>query len=165
MKILYIIRHAKSSWDFPGLSDHERPLIQKGIKRTKKVIEYLKKHGVKPDFILSSSALRARITAGLIAEGLGIDKDLIKTVPSLYHTDADQIFTQFEDLSDDFKEVILVGHNPAFTNFANFFLVPPIDWLPTSSVVCLEFQTDKWEEIENAEFKVKFVVFPKLISE
>ncbi|MDO8898640.1 MAG: histidine phosphatase family protein [Bacteroidales bacterium] len=165
MKLLYIIRHAKSSWDYPELSDHERPLIEKGRKRTRKVIEYLKKQAARPDFIISSSALRARETADLIAEGLGIDKDLVKTDPSLYHTDANQIFTQFADLSDRFQEVMIVGHNPAFTNFSNLFLVPPIDWLPTSAVVCLEFETDKWEEIEHAEFKVKFVIFPKLIGE
>ncbi len=165
MKLLYIIRHAKSSWDYPELSDHERPLIEKGRKRTRKVIEYLKKQAARPDFIISSSALRARETADLIAEGLGIDKDLVKTDPTLYHTDANEIFIQFADLSDKFHEVMIVGHNPAFTNFANLFLVPPIDWLPTSAVVCLEFETDKWEEIENAEFKVKFVIFPKLIGE
>jgi phosphohistidine phosphatase len=165
MKLLYIIRHAKSSWDYPELPDHERPIIEKGRKRTLKVIDYLKKQEVSPDFIICSSAQRARETADLIAEGLGMDKDIVKIDPSLYHTDATQIFTQFVDLSDKFQEVMIVGHNPAFTNFANFFLVPPIDWLPTSAVVCLEFQTDKWDEIENAAFKVKFVIFPKLISE
>ncbi|HQQ12358.1 MAG TPA: histidine phosphatase family protein, partial [Bacteroidales bacterium] len=70
MKTLYIVRHAKSSWDFPEVSDHDRPLLEKGKKRTRKIIDFLQKKKVKPDLIISSSALRARETAGYLAVGL-----------------------------------------------------------------------------------------------
>lgn len=163
MKELIVVRHAKSSWDHDGLADHERPLLEKGKKRTRKIISYLQEQGVKPEFILTSSALRARETALYIAMGLGLDKGLVKVDPALYHADADQLMEQFDDLSDNFNSVMLVGHNPALTNFVNFFLVPPIDWLPTSGVVALQFETDRWDEIRSAQRTVRFVIFPKLI--
>jgi phosphohistidine phosphatase len=164
MKTLYIVRHAKSSWDFPGLPDHDRPLLEKGKKRTKKVIDFLVKQDVNVDFIISSSALRARETADYIARGLGFDPDNIKLDPSLYHADSELLFDQFLDLNDEYKSLMMVGHNPTLTNFVNNWLKPPIDWLPTSGVVCLEFDADQWENIRTASAKVAFVAFPKLIK-
>lgn len=163
MKELIVVRHAKSSWEHAGLADHERPLLEKGKKRTRKVISYMQEQGVKPDFVMTSSALRARETAQYIANGLGVDKGFVKVDPALYHANAEQLLAQFDDLSDNFTTVLMVGHNPALTNFVNFFLVPPIDWLPTSGVVALQFDTDKWDEIRTAPRKVRFVVFPKLV--
>ena len=165
MKLLYIVRHAKSSWDFPELSDHERPLLEKGKKRTRKMIEFLKSKKAKPDIIISSSALRARETAGYFAVGLGLSQEDVIIDPTLYHADYERIFDQFIDLSDQNNAVMLVGHNPAFTNFVNLFLVPPIDWLPTSAVVCLSFDTNHWDEIKNSGYEVKFVAYPKLIAD
>jgi len=59
MKSVYIVRHAKSSWEDITLSDHDRPLLPVGINRTRKIAEYLKKKKIRPDIILSSSAVRA----------------------------------------------------------------------------------------------------------
>ena len=81
MKELFIVRHAKSSWDYPDLSDHERPLLEKGKKRTRKMIAFLQSKGVKPDLVLTSSALRARETAGYLAVGLGLTKEDIQIEP------------------------------------------------------------------------------------
>lgn len=164
MKTLYIVRHAKSSWDFPALPDHDRPLLEKGKKRTKKIIDFLLKQQVKFDFVISSSALRARETALYITKALNVDQDLLKLDPTLYHADSEMIFDQFLDLNDAYLSIMLVGHNPALTNFVNHWLKPPIDWLPTSSVVAIEFDAERWEDIRFATAEVKFVVFPKLIK-
>lgn len=164
MKQLYIVRHAKSSWDYPDLPDYERPLTEKGKKRTRKIIEFLQQQGAKPDFILCSSALRTRETAAYLAKGLGVDKQLINADSALYHADVNLLFEQFNDLSDRFTSVMLVGHNPTLTNFVNYFLVPPIDWLPTSGVVALQFDTDSWDQLAKAHYQVLFVVFPKLLD-
>ncbi|MBU1370255.1 MAG: histidine phosphatase family protein [Bacteroidetes bacterium] len=164
MKTIYVVRHAKSSWDFPALPDHDRPLLEKGKKRTKKVIDYLLKQSIQLDFVISSSAVRASETADYIARALGYDSGSIKYDPSLYHADSEMIFEQFLDLNDEYKSLMLVGHNPALTNFVNNWLKPPIDWLPTSAVVCLEFSTDHWDELRHAPAKLNFIVFPKLIK-
>ncbi len=165
MKILYIVRHAKSSWDFPELSDHERPLLEKGKKRTRKIISFLQDKKAKPDVIITSSAIRARETAGYLATGLGLTKDQLQIDPALYHADSERIFDLFIDLSDNYQQVMLVGHNPALTNFVNLFLEPTIDWLPTSAVVCLAFDTDHWDGIKTSGFEVRYVAYPKLIND
>jgi phosphohistidine phosphatase len=163
MKTLYVVRHAKSSWSYTDLPDHDRPLLEKGKKRTRKIINFLKEEGVKVDFIISSSAVRASETALYFAKGLNYPANEIKKDPALYFASAEEIFMQFNDLNDAYSRVMIVGHNPAFTNFVNCFIQPPIDWLPTSGVICIQFKTDKWEEIRESKFEIGFAIFPKLL--
>lgn len=163
MKTVYIVRHAKSSWDFPHLSDHERPLIEKGKKRTKLISNYLTKNKITIDMMVSSHAVRAIKTAGIIARAIGYPEDLIRIDPMIYHTTSDRIAEQFYDLSDDIKSVMLVGHNPTLTNFVNHFIDPKIDWLPTSAVVCLEFETDKWVNISMVKHSTVFIITPRML--
>ena len=165
MKTLYILRHAKSSWaSVEQLPDHERPLLEEGKKRTRKLINYLLENAIKPELILSSTAKRASETAGYIASALAIDNAQIKLIPSLYNAGTEQIFNQFIDLDDSLNSIMIVGHNPSLTNFVNYWLEPPIDWLPTSGLVGIEFDTVHWGDIPKATAKVKFVVSPKLLK-
>jgi phosphohistidine phosphatase len=99
-----------------------------------------------------------------MARAIGYPLKDIKVDPQLYHADIDKIKDQFFDLSDQFKSVMIVGHNPTFTNFANLFLEPKIDWLPTSGIVCVEFDTEHWDQILNSNWKTKFIVTPKLLK-
>jgi len=163
MKTLYIVRHAKSSWDHPGLPDYERPLLESGKSRTKKIIDYLIDHHATPGLIMSSHANRAKETASMIAAGLKYPIDKIMIADVIYHGNDDDIFNLILGLSNETETVMIVGHNPTFTSLANQFLIEPIDWLPTSGVVCVEFKTDKWENIIQAEKRTKFVISPKLI--
>jgi phosphohistidine phosphatase len=164
MKTIYIVRHAKSSWDFPHLSDHERPLIEKGKKRTKLINKYLTDNKITVDMMLSSHATRAIETAGIIARAIAYPKGLIRIDPMIYHTTSDRIAEQFYDLSDDIKSAMLVGHNPTLTNFVNDFIDPKIDWLPTSAVVCLQFEADKWVNLSMAKHRTIFLITPRMLK-
>lgn len=165
MKTLYIVRHAKSSWDSPSHADHERPLLEKGKKRTKRVIDYLLENNITVDLIISSHAVRARSTANIIANALHYPVNEIQISEKIYHGDVENLFNLFYDLSDNIQSLMLVGHNPTFTNFANFFLDDKIDWLPTSAIVCIEFNTEQWEQLPISDKKVKFVISPKLMKD
>jgi len=165
MKTLYIARHAKSSWNNPGLEDHERPLLEKGKKRTRYIVNYLLENKCSIDLIMSSHAVRANETAKIIAHGLSYPDDKIMVSRSLYFGHPDNFFDVFYDLSDDVESLMMVGHNPGFTTFANYFLDKKIDNLPTSGVVCIEFDTDSWENILDSKRKVKFVVSPKSLRQ
>jgi phosphohistidine phosphatase len=164
MKTLYIVRHAKSSWDHPGLSDDQRPLLQKGKKRTKLVTDYLQKNNNQPALILSSHATRAYETAKLFANALGFPENKIIVTESIYHGNADTMINTLFGIADDIDSLMMFGHNPTFTYFANMFLDNSIENLPTSGVVCIEFKTDKWEEIMTAEKRTKFVISPKILK-
>ena len=164
MKTLYIVRHAKSSWDSPDLDDVKRPIIENGIKKTKKVIDYLIKEKVMVDLIISSHALRAIETACLFADGLNYEKSNIVVNNNIYESDEDAMLNEVYGLPNDKNNIMFIGHNPTFTQFANFFLSKKIDFLPTSAVISISFDTDQWEKIETSTKKVNFVAFPKTIK-
>ena len=92
MKLLTLVRHAKSSWSNFDLSDHDRSLKNVGVKRTNKVVSYLIEYGLMPELILSSTAKRALDTAKIIAGGIGYNIDNIIAKKSIYHADTDDIY-------------------------------------------------------------------------
>ncbi|MCX6229965.1 MAG: histidine phosphatase family protein [Bacteroidetes bacterium] len=161
MKTLYFIRHAKSSWDYPELSDEERPLIEKGIKRTSKIAHYLAENNVIADIIISSHAERALQTAKIIAKKINYQDNKIIIDKNIYGTNIDRLFTTIFSISNEYHTAIIFGHNPTFTNIANYFLDEKIDNLPTSGLVCVEFDTDEWNTIVNVSRLKCFVIRPK----
>lgn len=165
MKTLYIVRHAKSSWDHPGLEDHQRPLLEEGKKRTKYIVDYFQEKDIHVDLIMSSHAVRAHETAKIIGNGMQYPESDILISKNIYFGYPDSLFNIFFDLSDDVNSLMLVGHNPTFTTFANYFLDRKIDNLPTSGVVCITFDMKSWVDIHDSKRKVKFVISPKLLRE
>jgi len=165
MKTIYIVRHAKSSWDISDQPDEKRPLLEKGKKRTKRVIDFFHKNKISVDYIISSHAVRAHETAKIMAHGLKYPLEEIKIDRQIYYADSDSILNQFYDLPERFKSVMIVGHNPTLTDLANRFLKTPIENLPTSGVVSFTFDSDKWEEVLVAGRKTNFILFPKELPE
>jgi len=161
MKTIYIVRHAKSSWADANVSDVNRPLMEKCIKRTLKIINFLLERNVYPDAIISSHAKRAFDTAKLIAEGLNFPKQNITINKNIYETDEENILNEVFALDNTLNKVMLVGHNPGMTQFANFFLNEKIDYMPTSAVAGISFYTDKWQTVVNSTKITDFIVFPK----
>ena len=164
MKTLYVVRHAKSSWENPGLNDHDRPLLKKGVVKTDKVSNYLKHHIKCPELLISSTALRAKSTAEIIGKALNYPPEKMILSKALYHADSDEILDIIYGIENNVNSVMIFGHNPGFTYFVNQFLSPTIDNLPTSGVVCIEFGTDEWEDINQSKFHVNFVMFPKMLN-
>jgi phosphohistidine phosphatase len=167
MKTLYIVRHAKSSWDDVHLSDHDRTVLPTGKKRTKKIARWLEEYKIFPDKIISSTAVRAYKTACLLAQGIGFPEEKIEKETALYDTDSEDIMEFLYTLPDTVEKVMVVGHNPAFTNLVNLFLDwgHQIDNLPTSGVAAIRFETDKWDELDLAEQQVEFLITPKMVKE
>lgn len=163
MKSLYIVRHAKSSWDYPELSDEERPLLSKGVRRTEKIINYLKEKNTTVDLIISSHAVRAYDTARLIAESINYHEKEIIVRSAIYHADTDTLLQEVFAVDNAIDSVMIVGHNPGFTRFANYFLEEQVDWLPTSGVVKIDFDVERWNDIIDSSRKTDFIVYPKML--
>ena len=163
MKIITLMRHAKSSWEDALLGDRSRPLIQKGIERTHKMIEELKKEGFSPDFILTSPAVRALETANIMAQAFGIESEYFREEPGIYTADPDDFYDFCFDLPESCSHVLIVGHNPSISMFAHKFQDSIINYLPTSGMASIEFKADKWGALPVSSHKVKFVLFPKMI--
>jgi phosphohistidine phosphatase len=146
------------------LSDFERPLIETGIKRNRKIIRYLKEKSVSVDLIITSPAVRTLETAILIAAGIDYPVQNIYREPTLYEAGLNDYLNVIYDMPDEMKSLMIVGHNFTITHVANFFLGPEIELLPTSGLVAVSFDTEHWGEIPSVKPKQLFVVFPKMLK-
>lgn len=161
MRTLFLIRHAKSSWDSPGLRDFDRTLNDRGRHDAPLMAQVLVKQDVKPDLIVSSPAKRALSTARFFAHAFGIAEADIVQVPEVYEAsprDILQVIMQFPDAA---HTVLLFGHNPTFTEVANYFSEAMIDNVPTCGIVQVESSADAWKKIYEDNARVKACFFPK----
>jgi phosphohistidine phosphatase len=160
-KILTIMRHAKSSWEDISSTDAERPVIPKGIKRTKKSCDFLNKTQLIPDQIWVSPAKRAIQTGQIVMEKLKIDS-LYVSVPDFYGGSIEKMIMQIKKCHNQFSHLLIIGHNPDFTEMACSLARKTIsEWIPTSGMVTLKFHTDKWADILKADVEVLHIAKPK----
>ncbi len=159
MKKLYIIRHAKSSWDDSGLSDFERPLNKRGEKDAPFMTKKLKEKGVSADIIISSPALRAKTTAKIIAEELLLSKKIVYD-ENIYEASPDTLHEIIKNIDNKYNSVILFGHNPGL-NMLMDSLVNIYNNIPTCGVVEIDFKCDKWSEISSLNSKLISFDYPK----
>lgn len=161
MKVLYLIRHAKSSWDYPELKDIDRPLGSRGLRDAPFMAQLLKEKGIVPDKIVSSPAKRAHSTATFFAQAQGIRPEKILLDPKIYHAYAGDILSIARDWPDDWNNVFLFGHNPTFTSVANYFADEFIDNVPTCGIVEIQLDTNSWKHLKKGEGEVKHFWYPK----
>ena len=161
MKTLYLLRHAKSSWNFDELSDQERPLNDRGRDDAPKMGQALAKRRICPDLVVSSPAVRAMSTALLVAREMQYPHDKIAVEPGIYGADVEALLAIIRALPDTAASVLLVGHNPTITETANELSPSSLNEMPTAAVVCLRFETDKWEEVGKANAEFYFYDYPR----
>lgn len=164
MKTLYLIRHAKSSWDDLDLADIDRPLNERGKTDAPRMGKRLKERNVIPDVMISSPAVRALETCKVMAKILGFSEKNIKTEEQLYHANEDQLLKVVQDIKDmpNSEEVILIfGHNPGLTDFANSLLGEFIENIPTCGVVASKISVKFWKEVTFESGELNFFDFPK----
>jgi len=145
MKTLLILRHAKSSWDEPGVPDHDRPLNERGKKDAKRIGQLLLEHGLVPDRIISSTAKRAHKTAGKVAKACGY-AGTIETNHRLYLASPIQIIEVLRDLGDPGARLLVVGHNPGLEEFVHH-LTGHRELMPTATLAQVSVDIDSWQSL------------------
>jgi phosphohistidine phosphatase len=146
MKILFLVRHAKSSHDDAGLSDRDRPLNDRGRRDAPTMGERLAGRGVLPQLVVSSPALRALSTAHLVADAIGIPRGEIVVDERLYASSVGRLLEIVRGLDEGTERVMLVGHNPEFTELAHR-LAPTITDMPTCAVAEFRFAALSWQQV------------------
>lgn len=146
MKTLFLVRHAKSSRDDPGLPDRERPLAERGRRDVEKMGKRLAERGVKPELILTSPALRALATAQAIAGRLDCRHQAIEVDERLYACPADDVLEVIQRLGDQLKRVMLVGHNPELVELANRLSAEIVE-MPTCAIAEFKFASGSWADV------------------
>jgi phosphohistidine phosphatase len=163
MRTLYLIRHAKSSWDNPGLRDFNRPLNERGQRDAPLMAALMVKMGIKPDLIVSSPARRAITTAQFFADAMGIaDEDIVRN-QDIYEAYPQEILRLISELPESAETVFMFGHNPTFTDVANRFSDDFIENIPTCGIVRIESPADSWRSFYEGNARVNAQYFPKAV--
>ena len=146
MKTITFLRHSKSSWDYI-LEDVDRPLNEVGIEKIKKVAESSKHQFINSDIIFSSTANRAIHTCLILTRQLSISNNKIRISEDLYTFNHFEVFDFIKKIEDKYSQVVLVGHNPAYTEISTYFSENKILNLPTARWFSMKFDSNKWSDI------------------
>lgn len=160
MKKVFLMRHAKSSWKDANIPDHDRPLKKKGEKDVKTMAKMLKHKKYSPDFILCSSAERAKQTAVLFKEASSFEGKL-EYSDKLYMAEVPDLISALKNVPPKTKSVMIIGHNPGLEALLQT-LTGKVETLPTSSIAYISIPIEEWSELNNeAEGKLKKLWRPK----
>ena len=161
MKELLLIRHAKSDWDDPSLSDFDRPLNKRGKSDAPVMAHRLLDKKIKIDAFISSPAKRAKKTASIFAKEYKMDKKDILLAEKLYAAEANVFFEVIRNTNDKFDSIALFSHNPGLTDFANLLSDVRIDNIPTCGVFAVKADAKHWADFKDAKKDFWFFDYPK----
>jgi len=165
MKTLTILRHAKSSWSNRGLPDHERPLNRRGEKDAPAMARRINDAGIRPSLVMSSPAVRAWCTAKIVARAINYPVEFLHREDELYLANLNRLLDLISQQDNAFNSVMIVGHNPGLTEFANYLLPGFTDNIPTCGLVALNIDTDGWNLRERKAVELVLYDYPKKTSE
>lgn len=160
MKKLYLVRHAKSSWEDPTLHDMDRSLQGRGINDAYNTATWLLQQGEVPEQIYSSPATRALHTALIFARVMNYPFVKIKIDERIYEASQSQLLEVVRTMNDKYSSIMLFGHNPTITHFVNRVIEHTIENVPTTGVACLSFDVESWADV-NTRAELVFFDYPK----
>lgn len=165
-KRLILTRHAKSSWDDPLMSDHDRPLNDRGKAAAADLGEWLASRGYVPEQVLCSDALRTRKTWSGCAPALP-GTPILDLKPALYHAGPDVMLAVLRHASADV--VMVIGHNPGIAEFAHRIVAraplnPEFQRYPTGATLVVDFATDSWDQVNWGMGSVDDFIIPREIA-
>ncbi|MCO6412673.1 MAG: histidine phosphatase family protein [Thiogranum sp.] len=158
---LTLIRHAKSSWNEPNLSDFDRPLNRRGLDNAPMMGRVIKHKGLAFDRMVSSPAQRAITTARLIAAETGYPENAIAIREDLYDASVDTLLECVQSLDAHEPRTALVGHNPGMTQLYNALTGETLDNLPTCAVAVIEFDVEDWRAVHPGLGRSVLLEYPK----
>lgn len=163
MKMLLLLRHAKSDWDDPSLQDFDRPLAARGERDAPQIGKALRKRGdTLPDLIISSPAARAKATVKSVVKAAKVDTH-IQYDEGIYGASSAGLMKLVNRLPDDSSCAMLVGHNPGFEDLVGR-LSGSHERMPTAALACLEFPVTSWSEVGEEEGKLVWLLTPKQLK-
>ena len=166
MKTLLILRHAKSRPKDPNISDHDRELDERGKDDALRMGKLLENKGLVPDFIISSSALRARTTAEIVAEECEYREEAkIALKRSLYEAKPKDFMNIVKRLSDKYNRVLIVGHNPTIEEIIQTLTNSLDDVLmPSCALAHLSIPIEKWSDLHKMDKTKDKIVLKEIIQ-
>ena len=146
MKTLLVLRHAKSSWNDPALDDHERPLTKRGQRDAPRMGELVREYRLTPDAIISSDAVRARLTAKAVAEAARYAGEILLD-GRLYIASPAGMLAVLRTVRENAGTVMIVGHNPGLEELVGQLTGEQQD-LPTAGLAQIVLPIDRWRDLK-----------------
>jgi phosphohistidine phosphatase len=162
MRTLYVLRHAKSSWDDASLGDHDRPLTGRGRRAAALIGKHMREEGIRPQLVLCSSATRARQTL----DGLGGGAETVEVGSDLYLASGDELTARLRKLEPELASVMVIGHNPGMQDLVVTLATQGADLdrvkekFPTAALATLVIDGD-WSDLGERDARLVALVFPK----
>lgn len=162
MKTLFVLRHAKSSWENTDLSDFERPLNKRGLETAPMMGEIIKENKFQPELILSSPARRAEQTARLVKDAARINGE-IKFDDRIYEASPSRLLEVISEQDEKIKSVMLVGHNPGLEALIKI-ITNEIQPMPTAALAVIDLKIESWKEITSSTGDLRTLIRPKEVD-
>ena len=159
MKTLYIVRHAKSSWEYEGIKDIDRPLKERGINDAYLISNMLQKKISTPDVFIASCANRALHTAMIFCYTFNFPLANLRISKSLFNFSDGYLIKTVKTLDDGYDSAIIFSHDHGISDFVNKFGNEILDQVPTCGVVGIKFDINNWKDIKSG--KTFLTEFPK----
>jgi phosphohistidine phosphatase len=160
-KILYLVRHAKSSWSDMSISDFDRPLNKRGQRDAPEMGRRLQQQGVKPEIILCSPAKRTRETVDLLAGEFGGTMETVRFDERIYEAGPETLLDLIRSLPDSCCSAMLIGHNPSIGWMVTQLADARVENMPTCAVATLELTVERWEETGRHTCRLLDFNYPK----
>jgi phosphohistidine phosphatase len=161
MKTLTLVRHAKSSWKDNSLTDRDRPLNKRGRRDAPIMGKRISEAGIRPSLIVCSPAVRAWTTAKAIADEIGYPLEFLQREDGLYLASLDDLLDITFSQETGFTSLMVIGHNPGLTTFANYLSPGVTNNVPTAGVVSVTFDREDWNLYEQPETELLVFDYPK----
>ena len=161
MKTLLIVKHGKSSWTKAGWNDIDRPLKTRGLNNAYSMAHRLVKRKIEVDRLITSPATRAFHTAMIFARTMSIPLTKVAVDDVIYDGNVDSLIRLIQCCDEEVNTLMIVGHNPLFTDLANVLTGKSIENIPTSGVAAVVFREEEWNGVEEGRGKLDFFDFPR----
>lgn len=164
---LYLLRHAKSDWSADYGDDHDRPLNRRGEKAAERMGRWLAALGETPDRVLSSTALRARDTVER-AMAAGGWSCAVEPSRQLYVTSPAAVLGEIQQTEDSVVRLLVAGHQPVWSELAGILIgegggAARLKF-PTAALARIDFDTDRWRDVQPGRGALKWLVTPKVVE-
>lgn len=160
MKTIYLLRHAKSSWDDANIADFDRTLNKRGLKTIPLVAEKIIESRFSIDLIVASPAMRTRQTATLVKDAAQLKAE-IKFDERIYEASPQRLLEVIAEVADDKNNVMIVGHNPGLEGLIKV-LSGEVWSMKTAALAVIESDNKRWSEVAAERSKLRAVISPTL---
>jgi phosphohistidine phosphatase len=163
VRTIYLLRHAKSSWDDPALTDRQRPLAPRGRRDAKRIAKHLERLEIEPELTLCSSAVRTRETLDLLRFGART----VRFEDELYGASAGELLDRLRHVPEQTASVMLIGHNPGLQDVALLLAANGAlrgrleEKFPTAALATLTIERTPWSELSPGDAVLTAYVVPK----